>query len=412
MRLTLRDRLTRTPGWQGIVLDLGLLAAGILMVVTDLDVLFFHVIFLLLTVVAFSLALRRLTLRVAVWASVASLDLFQAVQAGIVDPVELIEIPLMLIIIGLVFLIASRREAYRRRLSTFESIIRGASDVVVLVDPGGLVRYASPATEGMLGYRPDELEGKALERVLAGDDRALFDSVVTGGVDGPAVAEHGIVTADGEQRRAETTFTDLRSDPLVGGMVLTIRDVTERYRLRQELARLALHDSLTGLPNRAQFTDRLEASVIRARSTGGAVGLLFLDLDNFKDVNDRLGHHAGDRLLMVAGERVRAQLRGHDMVARFGGDEFVVLLDELRSRDEASDVADRVVAAFDDPVEIDGELVRVSTSVGVACAVGVSASTDLLRQADMAMYRAKARGGGQREVFSSFLPGEDAPMAS
>lgn len=393
---------------RGLALDLALLLAGALMVLTDLNVLFFHVVFVLLTVVAFSLPLRRFVLRVAVWASLASLDLVQGVWSGVVHPDELIEIPLMLAMIGLVSWIASRREQARQRLATFESIIRGASEAVVVLDASGRVRYASPATETVLGRSPAALERDGLAGVVPSDDLESISVMLRNGLDGPAVAEHALVIDGGEQRWAETTFTSLSDDQLIGGTVLTIRDVTERRRLRDQLADLAFHDQLTGLPNRALFTERLEAAVARAHAGVGAIGVLFVDIDGFKAINDRLGHRAGDRLLSVVAERIQGQLRRHDLAARFGGDEFVVLLDRLEKKQDAGAVADRMISAVAEPIELEGEFVRVGLSIGVACAVGAEVSVDLLRRADVAMYRAKARGGGSHELFSPALFGLDA----
>lgn len=397
----------RMAAWRGFALDLALISAGAFMLLTDLDVLFFHVVFVLLTVVAFTLPLRGFVLRVGVWASVASLDLLRGVFTGVVHPDELIEIPLMPAIIGLVFWTASNREHARRRLATFESIIRGASEAVVVVDATGRVRYASPATESVLGQPPAVLERDGLDRVVPKDDLASISALLRSGVAGPAVAEHAIVTGAGAQRWAETTFTNLSDDPLVGGTVLTIRDATERRRLRDQLADLAFHDQLTGLPNRARFTERLEAAVARARDTGGGLGILFVDVDGFKQINDRLGHRAGDQVLSLIAQRIGAQLRDGDVAARFGGDEFVLLLEGLSGKEDAAAVADRVIEAASEPIELEGETVRVGLSVGVACAVGADVSTDLLRQADVAMYRAKARGGGSQELFSPALLGLD-----
>ena len=179
----------------------------------------------------------------------------------------------------------------------------------------------------------------------------------------------------------------------------TVHDVTERKVLEDQLAYQAFHDPLTGLPNRALLTDRLEHALARARRRGGSVAVLFLDLDRFKVVNDSLGHEVGDELLEAVGRRLKRCLRPEDTAARIGGDEFVILLEDVESPNYAVWVAERMVAALRNPFDVGGHEMVVTTSIGIALASEDHSASDLLRDADIAMYRAKARGKARYQVF-------------
>jgi diguanylate cyclase (GGDEF)-like protein len=166
----------------------------------------------------------------------------------------------------------------------------------------------------------------------------------------------------------------------------------------------ALHDALTGLPNRALFTDRIQHALTQGRRRGTSCGVIFLDLDRFKTVNDSLGHAAGDELLVTVARRIDESLRSADTAARLGGDEFAVLLEDLAGPEEAVLVAERVADALRTPVVVQGREVFVSASVGIA--VGRVGASELLRQADVAMYRAKAEGKGRVCVFEESMQAE------
>ena len=182
----------------------------------------------------------------------------------------------------------------------------------------------------------------------------------------------------------------------------TVLDITERKLAEQALQHQAFHDPLTGLPNRALFIDRLKHALARADRLGNSVAVLFVDLDNFKLVNDSLGHAQGDALLRTVAERLQSCLRGVDTGARLGGDEFTVLLEDVANEAAAVAVADRIAAALSLPVALQGRDVVVSASVGVAIRAS-GGSQDLLREADLAMYRAKANGKSRCEVFDAGL---------
>jgi diguanylate cyclase (GGDEF)-like protein len=207
----------------------------------------------------------------------------------------------------------------------------------------------------------------------------------------------------------ETAVNDMIDDARVGALVLTVRDVTERKAFEEQLRHRAFHDPLTHLPNRALFQDRLQHALSRDGRYEDKVAVLFIDLDDFKVINDTLGHAAGDELLTLTATRLRSCLRSADTPARHGGDEFGVLLESVRSADQAVDVAERILAAFKEQFLIGGRAVALKLSVGVALGEAhVTSADELQREADIAMYVAK-RGG--KEAYALFRPDEHADLA-
>jgi diguanylate cyclase (GGDEF)-like protein/PAS domain S-box-containing protein len=282
----------------------------------------------------------------------------------------------------------------------FRSLVQASSDVIVTVDPLGRLGYISPAMLHVFGYEPELLMGTSLYRLVHPDERQAVGGAIRHFLAGNAASESIVcriqaahpVPADGGAspwRDAECTLTRHR-----GGLVFTCRDVSDRVALQQQLAYSAYHDSLTGLPNRALFTERLEQALARRSASADPVAVLFLDLDWFKEVNDAGGHAAGDALLVEVAARLRASVRGGDTVARFGGDEFAALLQQGPNGRDANDVAGRVHAALTRPyLLLDGRFV-IGASIGMAFwRPGVSAA-ELMREADLAMYDAKAGGKG------------------
>jgi diguanylate cyclase (GGDEF)-like protein len=193
------------------------------------------------------------------------------------------------------------------------------------------------------------------------------------------------------------TATDLLDDPTVRGLVLNYSDITERALFEERLSQQAFHDALTGLPNRALFQDRLEHAL---RQRGQTVGLLVVDLDHFKVVNDSLGHDAGDQLLCDVAQRLAGCLRGGDTLARLGGDEFTVLLPNIADIQGAVEVARRIESQLEAPFELPGQSVFVTASIGIATGVALEDRSEaLLRDADAAMYEAKSRGRARHAEF-------------
>jgi len=215
--------------------------------------------------------------------------------------------------------------------------VQNALDVIAVLDPDSRVRYVSPSVERVLGYAPHALEGQMLMSIVHDDDRAraqaAFEAVIAG--QGTGATFMRVRAADGGWRSVESVGANLLDDPSVRGLVITSRDVTERAALQEELTRQAFHDPLTSLANRALFMDRVRHALSREAREPCGVAVLFLDLDEFKTVNDSLGHGVGDRLLQMVAERLLNATRGCDTVARLGGDEFAVLLENVKQDEDA-----------------------------------------------------------------------------
>ena len=299
----------------------------------------------------------------------------------------------------------------QRSETHFRSLIQNASDVILVVDPMLRIVYQTPSVQAVLGYHPEEIRDRPVTDLLTAEDADAATRLLARlvrGFGGPhqrdeLEAEWQVRHADGALLRAEVTCRDLREDPSVGGLVLTLHDVTQRRILEEELKYLAFHDSLTGLPNRGLFLDRVEHALRRRGRTDERLAVMLIDLDDFKLVNDTRGHSVGDSLLVAVGERLRRSLRAGDTAARLGGDEFAILAEGLLGDEEASLLAARVLVALREPYDVDGEPMVVRASVGVATSGWGSKAAELLRQADLAMYAAKDAGKGTHEFFRPSL---------
>ncbi|HEY3870303.1 MAG TPA: EAL domain-containing protein [Actinocrinis sp.] len=280
----------------------------------------------------------------------------------------------------------------RRRDSEayFRTLVHNAADVIMIVDDAGRIRYASPSAGRLFGGR--ELPGAVLNDLIGqsccADGSAA--AVLSGAEPGPV--DWQIETGGGARTAVEVRSDDLRADETVGGVVLTLRDVTEQRRLEGELRHHAYHDPLTGLANRRRVQDRIEEAIRRVRASGRVACLLLLDLDDFKDVNDTKGHGAGDELLAAVADRLRTGLRPDDVAARLGGDEFAVLLPDVPRPADADRLAERLTRAFDAPFELSDGPVSTGASIGVASTAESAGPEELLRNADLALYAAKADG--------------------
>ena len=283
------------------------------------------------------------------------------------------------------------------------AMVEHSSDVVMLADQQGRVNYSSPGLRGTLGYDPVSWIGRHLLDVLVEEDRQpaqrQFDRLVETGHGGTAEFEASLLHADGQRRKATVVVANLVGGSAVDGMVATFRDVTEQRSLERQLSHRAFHDELTGLANRALFLDRMDHALRVTRPLTDPVVVLFVDLDDFKAVNDALGHGVGDQLLKNVADRIRKATATGDTAARLGGDEFSVLLEDRGGIDRAIDVAERLLDSLREPVTIAGYDVTVLASVGVAVATPGMSTTSLLRDADIAMYEAKRAGKGQIRIF-------------
>ena len=301
---------------------------------------------------------------------------------------------------------ARQRKAVDLVEARFASLIRNASDVIMIVDADGRIEYASPAVQRTFGLWHDDLVGHRLGDIWREADREkitafLAEVAATQGVPiGPVELSVGT-----KSRRfiLECVGSNLLDDPAVKGLALNLRDVTERKALEDQLRQLAFHDPLTLLANRSLFRNRVEHALALSRRTQERLAVLMIDLDNFKNVNDSLGHDVGDRLLQTAAQRLVKCTRAADTVARLGGDEFAVLLEGVSTIDQAEQIAASVTEAFRLPLSIDGNEMLVTTSVGVALSEPGNDTEHVLRNADIAMYNAKAAGKARHVVFHAHM---------
>jgi diguanylate cyclase (GGDEF)-like protein/PAS domain S-box-containing protein len=282
-------------------------------------------------------------------------------------------------------------------------MVEHSSDVVLLVDAAGVIRYASPGLASTLGHRANDWTGRSVIDLVSSDDRDAaateFRRAVGLGHGGMVKFEASLVRVDGERRRMEATIANLIGGDAVDGVVATFRDVTEQRNLERQLSHRAFHDELTGLANRALFLDRMDHALRVVRPDADPVVVLFVDLDDFKSVNDALGHGVGDQMLRAIAERIRRVSGAGDTPARLGGDEFALLLEDSGGVDRAIDVAEQLLTDLHDPVPLAGYDLTVLASVGVAVATPGMTTAGLLRDADIAMYEAKRAGKSQIKIF-------------
>jgi diguanylate cyclase (GGDEF)-like protein/PAS domain S-box-containing protein len=299
--------------------------------------------------------------------------------------------------------------AARQNEARFRSLVQHSSDVMIVVRPDSTIQFVSPSVTRVLRYEIEPLMGRPLIELLQPEDRerarAFFrDAARTPGVTPPI--EWSFRQPDGSSLHAEVIATNLLHESTVRGLVLNTRDVSERKRLEKQLTHQAFHDPLTGLANRALFRDRVSHGLALARRDGRSLSVLFLDLDDFKKVNDSLGHHEGDRLLVAAAERLESTARDADTVARLGGDEFAILIENVVESGGPLGLAQRLTAAMARPFMLSGNEVQINASIGIASSTGFEDADDLLRNADVAMYTAKRLGKGRSEVFQSQMYAE------
>ena len=273
------------------------------------------------------------------------------------------------------------------------------------ITDGGRLDYMSPQVEQILGYPPSAFvhDPELWPSLIDPDDReaALGAYMAHWATGRPLRAEYRMHARDGTLvwvRDEAYAMPDSRDGRRVSQGLLV--DTTEQKRLEARLLHDALHDPLTGLANRVLFRDHLERALRRGEREGGSVAVIFIDLDDFKVVNDSLGHRSGDRLLVEVGHILAATIRGGDVAGRQGGDEFTILLEDVPGIADAVETADRIASALHRPIELDGRTLVLGASIGIALGSGTdTAADDLLAHADAAMYEAKSQGKGRHAVF-------------
>jgi diguanylate cyclase (GGDEF)-like protein/PAS domain S-box-containing protein len=346
----------------------------------------------------------------------------QANHLARVQMVVMVATPIIFAIgFGLAIFFGTAMQRYRRRISEataeasrkseqrFRSLVCHAMEAILICDASGTVTYQAPTAETDWGFPENELTGTFFRSLIHPDDHPALNEIWAQIRAVPGMTKTVELRSRDKRnawRNGEITFTNLLRELGVEGVVTNLRDITKQKTIELELRTQVFYDSLTTLPNRALLLDRIKQAISRASRHAGTIGLLFIDLDNFKRVNDSLGHQWGDALLVATAKRLNGCVRPADTVARLGGDEFVVLLDQLTSDATAEAVltAQRILKLFEQSFSLAGNEYVISASVGIALADATDKMPDgdaLLRDADIAMYRAKSGGKARYAVFDT-----------
>jgi diguanylate cyclase (GGDEF)-like protein/PAS domain S-box-containing protein len=339
--------------------------------------------------------------------SVAGYGVLLLGQSGVSPVTAAVLLAMQGCVVGLTTINAQSRARLdgRRRTAEHrtEALLEASSDAVLAISADGTLDYVSPSVHQLLGYQADELHGHMLRGILHPDSLPAIREWMTELFQAPSGrtlrTETRLLGADGRWVYVDVIGRNRTRDPDLRAAVISLRDIGGRRALEEKLSRQAFTDSLTGMPNRALFRKRLAEAV--AGSGGRPVTVLLLDLDDFKLVNDNLGHNAGDELLATIAERLRGQVRPVDTLARLGGDEFAVLLDDVEPQD-ATALAERLLVTVRQPMRLASRDISCSLSIGIATSVGADGeipAEQLLGNADLAMYAAKRSGRNAYAVF-------------
>jgi len=349
----------------------------------------------------------------AVWAAEQGIGPFA--QETLVDRMVALQVfnaTVALVSIVLAAFITERKRAedgLRRNEEWVRGLLVSAPDAILMVGEDGGIQLANPRAEEMFGYGRDELVGLRVEALVPQDLRAAHVRHRADYQKDLRTRPMGLGLDLAGRRKDGTEFPieiGLSSFGTADGRFVTciISDITTRKRAEEDLAQRALHDSLTDLANRPLFMDKLTQALARSERHKSRVAVLFLDLDHFKVINDSLGHEVGDVVLTRIADRLRTVLRPEDTASRFGGDEFVILLEDIRSEQQAVAIADRMARSVAEPIALEAGEVTVTTSVGIAIAQGTTDGPDVIvRDADQAVYRAKEHGRARCELFDQAM---------
>ncbi len=298
------------------------------------------------------------------------------------------------------------KQALQASERRFRTLVEHAADVIHVFDVEGKTVYASPAIETILGHSQEDAIGLPYTSFVHPDDHERADDAFARTLQtrAPEVVDLDLrgVRTSGEVRWLAVRASNYVDDASVEGVVVNWRDVTDRHELAESLRQQATHDHVTGLPNRRLFTDHLQLAVHRAARTGHPLVVGFCDLDHFKQINDTYGHGAGDEILVQVATRLRGSLRPADTVARFGGDEFVILCEDLQG-DAPEMIVQRAQQAASGAYRVQGNDVHVGISVGASVAAPPIDAAELLAEADAALYEAKRVGRNRFEIYSKPL---------
>ena len=298
-------------------------------------------------------------------------------------------------------------QALRESEARYRLMAENSTDLISRTSTHGVFLYLSDASRRLLGFEPSDLVGRSAYEIIFADDHdevRHLSKLITDA--GPTTFSYRVHRKDGSLIWFETTSRSVRN-PVTGvidEIICVSRDISERKRAEEQIEYQAYHDALTGLPNRRLFRDRLTVALAHARRLKSTLAVMFLDLDRFKYVNDTLGHSLGDEMLKAVAARLKAALREEDSIARMGGDEFTVLLPELKNPEDAASVAQKLLEAVAQPMRIEETELFITTSIGIALFPNDGDTAELLlKNADHAMYRAKDAGRNSVQLFTETM---------
>ena len=293
--------------------------------------------------------------------------------------------------------------ALRSREQRLEGIINTVADGIVTIDDKGDVQSFNAAAERMFKFKAEEIIGKNIRQLMPdSSDNTTQDET---GLEWQRILKLGS-EIEGKRKDGQTFPMEMAIRELIQGDQLSftgvIRDISARKRAEDKIRHLAHHDALTGLPNRFLFGDRLDEAITRAHRHNSTLALMFLDLNKFKPINDTFGHAVGDKILIAIGERLKSTTRASDTVSRVGGDEFVVILEEVNSEDQVCKIAEKIISTINQPIEIDADQHSLSVSIGISIFPDHTKEADkLIHLADLAMYEAKRGSQKSYKIFES-----------